>query len=73
MCSNTAINNKMETNFERNLIINNRELAYKGIFRVAELFSTINRALEEKGYTKREKKTEEIVTESGRQTFKISR
>ncbi len=54
---------------EKNLIINNRLLKYKGIFRADELFSTINRLLEEKGYTKREKKTEELVTEHGRRTF----
>ena len=33
-----------------------------------DLVSTINRALESKGYEKREKKTEEIVTERGRKT-----
>lgn len=59
----------MEHYFERNLVINNKELVYKGIFRADELFSAINRALEEKGYEKREKKTEEIVTESGRKTY----
>lgn len=54
------------TFYEKNLIINNRELHYNGIFRVDELFSAINRALEEKGYEKQEKKTEELVTEHGR-------
>jgi len=44
-------------------------LVYKGIFRADELFSTINRALEQRGYTKREKKTEETVTEAGRRTY----
>ena len=54
---------------EKNLIINGREFNYKGIFRTDEIFSTINRALEEKDYQKREKKTEELVTESGRKVF----
>jgi len=56
----------METYFEKNLIINGRELVYKGIFKDHELFSLINRTLEKKDYEKREKKTEETVTESGR-------
>jgi hypothetical protein len=55
-----------EINFERFLIINNRELTYKGIFRMDDLFSTINRAIEAQGYTKREKKSEETVREEGR-------
>ena len=59
----------MEPHYEKNLIINNRELKYKGIFRVDELFHVINKALEEKGYQKREKRTEELVTEEGRRTF----
>ncbi|MBI4151483.1 hypothetical protein HY496_00805 [Candidatus Woesearchaeota archaeon] len=54
--------------FEKNLIINNRELEYKGIFRADELFSTINKALREKQYEMHEKKTEEVVTEYGRKT-----
>ncbi|MBS3169667.1 hypothetical protein J4210_04220 [Candidatus Woesearchaeota archaeon] len=57
------------TAFEKNLIINNRELQYKGIFRAAELFSTINKALAERNYEKNEKKTEELVTEQGRRTY----
>lgn len=55
--------------YEKNLIINSRELKYKGIFRVEELFATVNQALVEKGYEKREKKTEELVTEEGRRTY----
>jgi hypothetical protein len=58
----------MEPHLEKNLIINNRELKYKGIFRVDELFSTINQALLEKGYQLREKKSEETVSEAGRKT-----
>jgi len=58
----------MEPYWEKDLVINNRELNYKGIFKIEELMSTINRALEAKKYTKREKKTEELVTETGRKT-----
>lgn len=58
-----------EISAEKDLIINNRELKYKGIFHVDELFASINRALEERGYAKREKKTEEVVTETGRNTY----
>ncbi len=58
-----------EISAEKELIINNRELKYKGIFHAEELFAAINRALEERGYTKREKKTEETVTETGRKTY----
>ena len=54
---------------EKDLIINNRELKYNGIFHADELFASINRALEERGYTKREKKTEELVTETGKKTY----
>ncbi len=59
----------MDYSYEKNLIINNRELRYSGILRVDELFQRINRALEERGYQKREKKTEEVVTEAGRRTY----
>ncbi len=58
-----------ETTAEKDLVINNRELKYKGIFHIEELFATINRALEERGYQKREKKTEELVTETSRKTY----
>ena len=59
----------MEPYYEGNLVINNRELIYKGIFRVDDLFREINMALQERGYTPREKKSEELVTEAGRKTF----
>jgi len=58
-----------EVNFEKFLIINGRELNYKGIFRIDDLYSTINRAIEEQGYTKREKKSEETVREEGRSVY----
>ncbi len=58
-----------ETQYEKELIINNRELKYQGVFRAEELFSALNRALEERGYVKREKKTEELVTEAGKRTY----
>ncbi len=58
-----------ETSCEKDLVINNRELKYKGIFRADQIFAAINRALEERGYEKREKKTEELVTEIGKKTY----
>lgn len=56
-------------NYEKFLLINNRQLKYKGVFRVDELFSAVNKAIEERGYTKREKKSEETVTNEGRSTY----
>ena len=58
----------METYHEKYLVINGRELKYKGLFKVDELFAVINKSLERKNYEKREKKTEELVTEAGRKT-----
>ncbi len=54
---------------EKNLVINNRTLTYKGIFRVDELFKTIKDTLDELNYQKQEKKTEETVFPSGRKTY----
>jgi len=54
---------------EKNLVINNREITYIGIFRVDDLFTTINKLLKEKGYSKNEKKSEETVTEKGRKIY----
>ncbi len=59
----------VDTQYEKDLIINNRQLKYSGIFHARELFAVINRALEERGYTKREKKTEETVSETGKRTY----
>lgn len=59
----------MKTYHEKNLVINNREIAYSGPFRVEAIFRTINTTLEERGYTKREKKTEERVQPEGRSTY----
>ncbi len=59
----------IETNLQKNLVINNRELNYKGIFRADEMFGVLNHSLEEKGYQKNEKKSEEIVTDQGRRTL----
>src|SRR3989344_916123 len=58
----------MEPYFEKNLIVNNRTLLYKGIFRPDELFHTVNEALDHRHYEKREKRTEELVTDTGRRT-----
>ncbi|HLC97188.1 MAG TPA: hypothetical protein VJC21_00185 [Candidatus Nanoarchaeia archaeon] len=59
----------MKTYHEKNLVINNRELRYHGPFRTEDLFRTINKVLEEKQYSKREKKTEESVQPEGKNTF----
>ena len=56
----------IDTHYEKELIINGRELRYSGILKPDEVFVVINRALEEKAYIKKEKKTEEIVTPEGR-------
>ncbi len=54
---------------EKNLVINNRIISYKGVFRIKEVFSTINNSLDQLGYQKQEKKTEESVDPSGRSTY----
>tara|TARA_Y100000310_G_scaffold137447_1_gene136336 strand:+ start:27169 stop:27744 length:576 start_codon:yes stop_codon:yes gene_type:complete len=59
----------MELYHQKDLVVNNRQLRYQGIFRFDELRETINIALDQKQYKKFEKKTEEIVTESGRRTY----
>jgi hypothetical protein len=59
----------MDLHLQKNLVVNNKQLDYQGIFRLNELVNIVNQALTEKGYTKREKKTEEIVTEAGRKTY----
>lgn len=54
---------------EKNLIINNRTLTHQGLFKVDELFNTINSNLERLGYQKQEKKSEETVFPSGKKTY----
>ncbi|MEK6905220.1 MAG: hypothetical protein AABX24_02355 [Nanoarchaeota archaeon] len=51
---------------EQNLIINHKKITYHGIFRTDDFFNVLNAALAEKGYTKVEKKSEELVTPGGR-------
>ena len=51
---------------ENNLIINNKRIAYNGVFRTSELLSIVRHALEEKGYSYVEKKNEELVMPEGR-------
>lgn len=69
----------MEPYFEKELIINNRRLVHKGIFCIDDLMNVINRSLQERGYEKREKKSEETVSEEGRKIhlelrpFKVKR
>ena len=59
----------MKTGFERNLVINNKELKYSGIFNPNDIFNAINKALKSKGYEKREKKTEELVSSEQRDNY----
>ena len=54
---------------EKNLIINGKTLQYKGIFQEDKLFSVINNFLDKNGYTKFEKKSEELVVQKGRETL----
>jgi len=54
---------------EKNLIINNRTITYKGVFLASELFNIINKTIKELGYQPQEKKTEEKVVPSGKTTF----
>ena len=58
-----------KTHGERWLVVNGRTLTYSGIFHIKELFSTINISLQKKGYTLKEKRNEEVVTENGRNIF----
>ena len=58
-----------ETHWEKELVINNRELKYNGNFRVDDLFSALHKALEERGYLQREKRSEETVQEAGRNSY----
>jgi len=51
---------------EKNLLINHKKISYQGHFRTGEILSTINKALLEKGYSLREKKSEELVAPQGR-------
>ncbi|NQV91649.1 hypothetical protein HQ489_04190 [Candidatus Woesearchaeota archaeon] len=59
----------MQLHNEKDLVVNNKELLYKGIFRSDEIFHVINQAIEEKGYEKREKRSEELVAEAGKQSY----
>ena len=54
---------------EKNLIINGRTINYKGIFSTDELFSVINQALDERGYIRKIKKQEALVTETGKRSY----
>lgn len=58
-----------DTHYEKELVVDNKEFHYEGIFRYDELFRTIALAIQEKGYTKREKRTEENVTPEGKSTY----
>ena len=59
----------LETQYERFLVVNNREIPHSGYFVAEELYRMLNAAFEERGYHKREKKSEETVTEEGITSF----
>ena len=54
---------------ERNLVVNHRVLNYSGIFHVKELFDVVNKSLLEKEYTLRDKRNEEVVSETGKNYY----
>jgi len=54
---------------EKQLIINNRTINYKGIFLIDDIFNSINQSLTKLGYEKQEKKTEERVLPSGKSSY----
>ena len=54
---------------EKNLIINNMELRYKGIFDLKEFYHSLGQLAEEKGYHRHEKKFEEMNKAGGKDTF----
>ena len=59
----------MQLRHEKDLVVNNKELLYKGIFRSDDVFRLVNQAIKHKGYTKREKRNEELVAEAGTQSY----
>jgi hypothetical protein len=60
---------KMQLHNEKDLIVNNKELLYKGIFRSGDIFRVVNQSIKDKGYTKQEKRSEELVAEAGKQSY----
>ena len=58
-----------EIYYTKDLLVNNKEFIYQGIFKVDEVFRIINKALDEKEYTKREKRHDELVKEEGKRIY----
>lgn len=54
---------------ESELIIDNKEFNYTGIFSVKELFDLVNNHIDKLGYTRIEKKSEETVTPEGKEFY----
>ena len=54
---------------EKNLVINNRRFVYSGMFSFHDLVTVINNATDEKGYTRAEKRNEEVVTDVGKNIY----
>ena len=54
---------------EKNLVINNLELRYKGVFDLKEFYHSLGQLAEEKGYRRHEKKFEETNKTGSKDTF----
>ncbi|MFH1683137.1 MAG: hypothetical protein ABIA37_05055 [Candidatus Woesearchaeota archaeon] len=54
---------------EKNLVVDNKIITYKGIFRANEVLMTISDELKNLGYQEQEKKTEETVVPAGKSTY----
>ena len=52
---------------EKKLVIDGLELHYEGLFDINELLKTIDKYAAEKGYSKAEKRRQELVTPSGKE------
>lgn len=59
----------LETQYEKFLVINNREIKHEGYFVIDDVFHLLNQILTERHYQRREKKSEDRVTEDGHQVY----
>ncbi len=54
---------------EKNLIVNNLELNYKGVFNFQEFYRVLGEYAEERGYHRHEKRFEETVKPNGKEVY----
>lgn len=59
----------LETQYEKFLVINNRVISHDGTFVIDEVFQLINKVLQERHYARREKRSEDSITEEGHSVF----